>query len=148
MFHARRHERSERVKTFVLHLQDAMHYERVTGLISFVGEDDSGSFGLLAGHARFMTSLVFGLARFRLEDGAWQYLAAPGALLYFAEGELTISTWRYLRGTNYERISAELSEQLLREEESLRGMKEQLHRMEQEMLRRLWQMGRRGEGAP
>ena len=34
-------------------------------MASFIGEDDSGSFGILAGHARMMTMLGFGLARFR-----------------------------------------------------------------------------------
>lgn len=133
------------MRTFVLHLQDATRHERIERVSSFVGEDDSGSFGLLAGHARFMTSLIFGLARFCIEGGAWQYLAVPGALLYFVDNELTISTRRYLRDADYERISTALSEQLLAEEENLRGMKEQLRRMEQEMLRRLWQMRHPGE---
>ncbi len=53
---------------------------------SFIGEDASGSFGLQAGHARFMTILEFGLARFRTAEADWQYLALPGALLYFAQG--------------------------------------------------------------
>ena len=135
------------MRSFVLHLQDATRHERIEGVNSFVGEDDSGSFGLLAGHARFVTSLIFGLARFRVEGGPWQYLAVPGALLYFVDNELTISTRRYLRDEDYERISTALSEQLVAEEESLRDMKEQLRRMEQEMLRRLWEMRRPGEGA-
>ena len=135
------------MRTFVLHLQDATRYERLEGVSSFVGEDTSGSFGLCAGHARFMTSLIFGLARFRLGEDAWQFLAVPGALLYFINNELTISTRRYLRDADYERISSALTEQLLAEEENLRGMKEQLRRMEQEMLRRLWQMRRPGEVA-
>jgi len=148
MLHARGDGGAETVRTFVLHLQDATRYERIEGVNSFVGEDASGSFGLLAGHARFMTALLFGLARFRVEGRAWQYLALPGALLYFVDNTLTISTRRYLRDENYQRISAALSEQLLAEEENLRDMKEQLRRMEQEMLRRLWQMRRPGEVTP
>jgi F-type H+-transporting ATPase subunit epsilon len=135
------------MRTFVLHLQDATRYERLEGVSSFVGEDASGSFGLRAGHARYMTSLIFGLARFRLGEGTWQFLAVPGALLYFINNELTINTRRYLRDADYERISTALTEQLLAEEEHLRGMKEQLRHMEQEMLRRLWQMRRPGEVA-
>ncbi len=41
-------------------------YERIDDVSSFVGEDDSGSFGLLARHDRFMTVLDFGLARLPL----------------------------------------------------------------------------------
>ena len=30
-----------------------------------------------------MTLLTFGLARFRIADPPWEYLAVPGALAYF-----------------------------------------------------------------
>ena len=40
-----------------------------TAVTSFVGEDASGSFGLLPRHDRFMTVLTFGLARLLLADG-------------------------------------------------------------------------------
>lgn len=127
---------------FVLHLQDAAHSERVEGVRSFVGEDSSGSFGLLPGHSRFMTTLVFGLARYRTGSGPWEFLAVPGALVYFVDNELFLSTRRYVRDSDYERISSVLAEQLVSEEERLRDIRDSLHRMEQEMLRRLWQMGR------
>ena len=42
---------------FTLLLQDATRTTSIAGVTSFVGEDDSGSFGILAGHARMMTSL-------------------------------------------------------------------------------------------
>jgi F-type H+-transporting ATPase subunit epsilon len=44
------------------------------------------------------------------------------------------------------RISRFLEQQLLAEEEKLHAMKESLHHMEEEILKRLWRMGRRGEG--
>jgi F-type H+-transporting ATPase subunit epsilon len=127
---------------FVLHLQGATQYERVEGVRSFVGEDASGAFGILPGHARFMTSLLFGLARYRTGEGAWQFLALPGALLYFSDNALHLCTRRYLRDPDYARISAALEQQLLAEEQDLRGMKDSLRRMEEGMLRRLWQMRR------
>ena len=80
------------MKTFELILQDATQTDKIEGVSSFVGEDVSGSFGILAGHARMMTSLIIGLARFRQGDRSWQYLALPGGLLYFAENILTVST--------------------------------------------------------
>ncbi len=132
------------MKTFRLTLCDATRRESFEEVISFVGEDASGSFGILAGHARLMTALLFGLARFRRADGNWHYLAFPGALLYFVNDELSISTRRYLLDDDYERISAALQEQLFTEEEGLRVMKESLHRMEEELLRRMWEMHRVG----
>jgi F-type H+-transporting ATPase subunit epsilon len=132
------------MKTFRLTLCDATRRETFEEVISFVGEDASGSFGILAGHARMMTALLFGLARFRRSDGHWHYLALPGALLYFVKDELSISARRYLLDDDYERISAALQEQLLAEEEDLRVMKESLHRMEEELLRRMWEIHRAG----
>ena len=129
------------MRTFTLILNDATRIQRIEQLTSFVGEDATGSFGILAGHARMMTSLVFGLARFRSGEDAWQYLALPGAVLYFNDNELSLSTRRYLVDDDYERISIALHEQLLAEENALRELKKSLHHMEEEVLRRLWEIG-------
>jgi F-type H+-transporting ATPase subunit epsilon len=134
------------MKTFTIELRSATQCERIDGTVSFVAEDGSGSFGILAGHERMTTVLGFGLARFRLPDEDWQYIALPGALLYFAENRLCLCTRRYLRDVDLLRVSAALREQLLREEEGLLGMKQSLHRLEQEMFKRLLQT-RASEGA-
>ena len=130
------------MKTFALHVQSATQYELVEGVASFVGEDESGSFGIRARHARMMTALSYGLARYQLQDSSWRYLAFPQAILYFVDNALYISTRRFLHDADYQRISAGLLEQLLKEEEDLRTIKESLLRLEQGMFRRLWQMGR------
>ncbi len=132
---------------FMLDLQDAAHTERMENVASFIGEDASGSFGIQAWHERFMTSLVFGLARYRIADRPWQYVAVPGALVYFTDNVLTLSTRRYLRDENFAQITALLDAQLVKEEEDLRGMKLSLQRMEEEMIKQLWQMSRGRTGA-
>lgn len=132
------------MKAFTLMLRDATRAEQISGVSTFVGEDASGSFGLLAGHARLMTSLIPGLARFRVGESPWQYLALPGALLYFDDDRLTLSTRHYLLDDDYSRISAAMQQQLLAEEEKLRTMKASLHHMEEEVLRRMWRLGRAG----
>jgi len=129
------------MKAFTLQLQDATRTRRIEGVSSFVGEDASGSFGILAGHARLMTSLVLGLARFHVGDAPWQYLALPGALLYFKDDLLTLNTRHFLLDDDYSRISDALQQQLLAEEEELHAMKSSLHSMEEEVLRRLWRLG-------
>jgi F-type H+-transporting ATPase subunit epsilon len=130
------------MRTFIMHLQSATQYERIEDVVSFVGEDDSGCFGLLAGHARIMTALVFGLARFRTEKEGWEYLALPGGLIYFLQNRLYVNTRRYLRSTDYNGIVEDLRQQLRGEEEGLRDMKENLRHLEEEMFRRLWKMKR------
>ncbi|MFC1772446.1 F0F1 ATP synthase subunit epsilon [Pseudomonadota bacterium] len=129
---------------FTLLLQDASRSERIDGVNSFVGEDASGSFGILPGHSRMMTTLVIGLARFRSGDTNWQYLAMPGAVLYFFNNVLTLSTRRYLRDDDYTRISTALQEQLLAEEEKLHATRESLRRMEETLLKHLWELGHKG----
>ena len=134
------------MNSFTLQLQDATHADSIAGVISFVGEDDSGSFGILAGHAHFITTLEMGLARFRTGDAGWRYLAVPGAVLHFRDGVLTLSTRRYLLDDDYDRISRTLRQQLLAEEARLQEMKQSLRRMEEEIFRRLWEIGRRSAG--
>jgi F-type H+-transporting ATPase subunit epsilon len=132
------------MRTFDLIIFDSSGQQEFSDVTSFVAEDASGSFGILAGHARMMTSLVIGLARFRSGEESWRYLALPGAILYFHGNRLTLSTRRCLIGEDYSLISTALRTQLLAEEEKLHMMKESLHRMEEEVLRRLWEMGRSG----
>ena len=134
------------MKSFTLLLLDATRCEEIQNVTSFVGEDASGSFGILAGHARMMTSLVTGLARFRVGRDAWQYLAMPGGVLYFNDDVLSVSTRHYLLDEDYMRISQQLQQQLLDEEEKLHIIKQSLHRMEEEVFKRLWEMGRKLEG--
>jgi len=130
------------MKSFVLHLQDTTHYERIDQVLSFVGQDDSGLFGILADHARMMTVLAFGLARYRTADDCWHFLAVPRALLYCVDNNLYLSARRYIRDEDYGRISQALEEQLIAEETELRSIKESVHRLEEEMFKRLWRLGR------
>jgi F-type H+-transporting ATPase subunit epsilon len=125
------------MNSFVLNLFDATQEERITDVTSFVGEDASGCFGVQANHARFMTALVFGLARFQQSTSGWRYLALPGGIVYFNNNELTISTRHFLVDTNFERISLLLDQQLIAEEENLRATREGIYRMEQAMLKRM-----------
>lgn len=132
------------MNVFTLVLRDAASILRIDGVRSFVGEDASGSFGLLAGHARFMTCLEFGLARFRRDGEAWQYLAIPGAVLYFVDNVLNLNARRYFLDTDYDRITETLARQLLADEQALRGVKQSLAQLEQEILKRLWKIGHEG----
>lgn len=132
------------MNTFTLSLQDATHTEIFEGVSSFVGEDASGSFGIMANHARMMTSLVMGLSRFRLAAKDWSYIATPGALVYFHDRKLVLTTRHFLIDSDYMRISTALEKQLLREELYLQEQKRSLRHMEEEVLKRLWEVGRKG----
>jgi len=130
------------MKSFVLHLQDATHDEHIGQVTSFVGQDDSGLFGILADHARMMTVLAFGLARYRTTDERWHFLAVPRGLLYCVDNNVYLSARRYIHDDEYVRISQALEEQLVTEETALRTIKDSLQKLEEEMFKRLWRMGR------
>ena len=128
------------MNTFRVQLLGTDRGEAINGVASFVGEDASGSFGLMAHHQRFMTVLAFGLARLTLADGSRQYLGLPGGLLYFVDNELRISTRRYLMGTDAAAIASVLAKEMLAEEQALALTRQKLHRLEAEMLQRMAQL--------
>ncbi|MGM0595156.1 MAG: F0F1 ATP synthase subunit epsilon [Pseudomonadota bacterium] len=130
---------------FTLQLYDGRGSERIEGVSSFVGEDASGSFALLPGHAPLMTTLVFGLARFRREaQTPWQYLAMPGAVLYFLDNTLNLACRHYLMDEDYGRITQRLNDELLAEEEQIRALRESINEMEREMFKQMWELGQQG----
>ena len=130
------------MNTFTLRIQDAAGMHEIEGVTSFVGEDASGSFGIMAGHACMITCLVTGLARYRVGDEPWRYVALAGAVLYFYEGVLTLSTRRSLLGDDYALLGEALAQQLRAEEEKLHVAKQSLRRMEEQVLKRLWETAR------
>jgi len=133
---------------FVMHLQGASEYRRFEDVESFVGEDPSGEFGLLMGHERFMTPLVFGLAKFRCAGQGWQYLATVGGLAYFADGALCVNTRRFLVDANYDNISARLATELAEEAARSKDLRDSLQRIEEAMLRSLWELNRADGSRP
>lgn len=94
------------MKGFTLIVQDTTHSERIEGVVSFVGEDASGSFGILAGHARMMSILVVGLARYRRSNAPWQNLIMPSGALYFCDDVRTVGTRHFLQDSDYTPVSA------------------------------------------
>jgi F-type H+-transporting ATPase subunit epsilon len=127
---------------FSLILRDTSQHQQFDDLVSFVGEDDSGSFGIQSGHRRMMTRLVFGLARFRTTTASWQYLAMPGAILYFDHNRLLLNTRRYFLSEDMQRMTRVLRDTLTAEEQALAEMKQNLERLEDGVMQRLWELGK------
>lgn len=127
---------------FVIELAGAAEQRRIEGAASFMGEDESGGFGIMAGHERFITVLSFGLARFRVNEQPWQYLATTGGALYFDGENLRIATRRFLVDSDPDAISRALEQQLAGEEQESAAIRESLRKIEQNLLRRLMWLGR------
>lgn len=127
---------------FRMVLMDSFSVRQMDGIRSFVGEDASGSFGLLAGHARFMTCLDYGFCRFKAADDVWQYLAIPSAVLHFGDDVLTLKTRRYILDADYERMTSILDTELWEDEQRLRTMKRSVEQLERAVMKRIWEAGK------
>lgn len=125
------------MRTFAVHLLAGDRSQRLDEIVSFVGIDESGSFGLMAGHERFMTVLVFGLASLRFADGSRRYAGLPGGVLRFVDGELRISTRRFLLGDEAAAIGERMSREMLAEEHALARLRSRLRQLEAGALHRL-----------
>lgn len=128
------------MNSFPLHLYSATRIDHIDAVTRFVGEDKSGQFGLMAHHVSMATVLTYGLARFCVGESDWRYLAVPGAVLYFVDNALHISTRRYIHGPDFREVSLALDQQLLAEEQALSEVKLNLKTMEAAMFQRLWRM--------
>jgi F-type H+-transporting ATPase subunit epsilon len=125
---------------FDLVLQSPLQSQRIEGVRSLVARDRSGSFGVLAGHARMITLAEAGLLRLRRDSDTWEYAAHTGGLLYALGAQVFLCTSRFVTGTDYSRLSETLEEQLHAERESLKSQRTNVARIEEEMMRRLWRL--------
>jgi F-type H+-transporting ATPase subunit epsilon len=69
--------------SLTLMLLDGSRMQRIERVASLVAADASGQFGVLAGHAEFVTLLEPGLWRYRIEgEASWHHAAGAGGLLH------------------------------------------------------------------
>jgi F-type H+-transporting ATPase subunit epsilon len=130
------------MKTFRLHLMSMTRSEWITDVLQFTGRDAAGSFGILANASRRITVLIFGLAHFQTPAGL-EYLALPGGLLYFVNNELRITTTGYVRSKGLEEISVALESKLRKHETELREIKQSLHRLDEQIMKRMYELTRK-----
>jgi F-type H+-transporting ATPase subunit epsilon len=68
-------------------------------------EDESGSFGILSGHADFLTALTISLVSWRRADGARRYCAVRRGVLSVSEGSLVaIATREAIAGDDLDHL--------------------------------------------
>lgn len=134
------------MRSFALSLYDNHGVDCFDDVVQFVAADDSGSFGLLAGHARFVAVLRYGLARFVDSSGRWRYLALPGGVLNFSGNHLSLATVRYFLGEDRAGICRQLDEEMARTDSLVHAARSTLAEIEQTLVRRLGELsGRRPE---
>ena len=126
--------------SFSMEIASSTRLQRHDGVQSFVGTDASGRFGLLAGHEPLATVLAYGLARFRLAEGTWHYLALPGGVLRFADNRLAIATRAFVTGDSLDTVRAALDQELQQDASHRAELRQNLQQLEQALMQRLWRM--------
>ncbi|MEW9798607.1 hypothetical protein [Alteromonas sp. CYL-A6] len=127
---------------YTLRIYAAYGDETLDNVTAFIGDDDSGRFCLLPGHAEFMTVLSVGMATLRLVNGETRYLATPGGLLHCRQRALTLHTHQYWLGRDHTTMAEQLRLHFSQAEDSLHHSKSNLERIEQSMLRHMVDMER------
>ena len=126
------------MRTFAIELSSEGASERIEGVVSFVGADAGGSFGILANREPLATTLAWGLCSLRTSSNDGEhYLAVPGGVLYFAGNVLHICARRYLRDDDPARIVRSLDEEMRSERDVTRNMHDLLHKLDRELVTRL-----------
>lgn len=134
------------MNTFVLNLHDSRGADRFDQVTQFIGADDNGSFGVLAGHARMVAVLRYGLARFVDGTGRWRYLALPGGVLDFSSNQLSLVTVRYFLGDERGTICQQLAEEMAKMDSDVHTSRATLAEIEHSLVRRLGELIGRGQG--
>ncbi len=125
---------------FTLELVSARRQQAFASVVSFVGHDRSGQFGLMTNHVPLATVLDFGVARWRAtRSDAWRYAALPGGTLHFADNRLRIATRDFVVADNLPEVTAALDDQRRRAGQRNADLRQNLDRMEQTLLDRLRQ---------
>jgi F-type H+-transporting ATPase subunit epsilon len=72
-------------------------------------EDESGSFGILPGHADLLTTLIPSVVRWRTSDGAARYCAVHGGVFTVSEGRsVSIACREGVLGTSLEDLETKV----------------------------------------
>lgn len=73
-------------------------------IVSLRASDASGSFGILPGHADFLTALDIGVVSWRYADGREKYCAVRRGVLSVAGGEVSVATRDAILDDNLEHL--------------------------------------------
>jgi F-type H+-transporting ATPase subunit epsilon len=76
--------------------------------LSLRAVDASGSFGILPGHADFLTRLALSVVTWTTPDGAAHFCAVRGGALTVRAGNIAIATREAVRGDDLDRLDREV----------------------------------------
>ncbi|MWD26146.1 F0F1 ATP synthase subunit epsilon [Aquicoccus sp. SCR17] len=115
---------------------------------SLRGEDASGGFGILPGHADFVTVIDAGVLRWRGPGGAWHYCAVRGGVFTVTGGsEVRVACRDAVTGDDLGRLQARVAQTRADRLDTARQRRSTATRLHALAIRRLMQGLARGEDA-
>lgn len=107
-------------------------------VVSVRAEDESGSFGILRGHADLVTVLPLSVVAWRLEDGTEAYCAVRRAVLTVRGGtEVAIAARQAQLGADLDQLEHAVLDRFRTDEEAERVARTAELRLHMEALRRI-----------
>lgn len=116
------------------------------GVTSVRAEDRSGGFGLLPGHADFLTVLGASVLRWRGSDGVWTFCALRGGILQMSAGStVNVACREAVRGNDLASLEALVKKTVADQVDAVRRARAENTRLHTNAIRSL--MRQLGPGA-
>ena len=101
-------------------------------------EDDSGSFGILPGHADFLTSLALSVVGWKVADAPPQYCAVRRGMLSVLGGQdVAVATREAIRGDDLETLDGKVIERFRADIEQQRSERFESNQLQLNAIRRI-----------
>ena len=115
----------------------ALMLDRVP-ITAFRGEDETGGFGILPGHADFLTVIDAGVLRWRVPGEATRYAAVRGAVLTVEAGaRIAIACREAILGDDLRRLETAVTRQRQTSDDSHRNARAHATQLHARAIRRL-----------
>lgn len=109
-----------------------------SAIASLRGEDASGGFGILPGHADFVTVIDAGVLRWRKSTGHWHYCVVRGGIFTVSGGrEVHVACRDAVIGDDLPKLQAQVAESRHAREDAARRTRTQSARLHARAIRRL-----------
>lgn len=124
--------------TTVLRTEDAVHVR---------AEDSSGAFGILHGHADFLTVLAISVLAWRDGRGREHYVAVRGGMLSVRDGSsVSVATPEAVPGDDLHRLEADVLTRFQRQLDEERAARTAAQRLHLAAIRQIMQLLRPEQG--
>lgn len=133
------------MNSFTIYLQSITKEEQIHNVMSFVSEDDSGKYGVMANHCRMLTNIKIGMSKITYTNFTTEYLALASGIIYFTNNKLYINTKNYTRSDDYYKLVEILNTQLKSEDQAIKNINETIERVDEMVLKRLWELEQAGK---